>query len=85
MVKKKRKNGRQRVGCYRNCQEHRITAGLEISDLVAILGQGGPKERTLRRLEQGGSIRLASAYKVFHALNNRLGTKFEANEEIEEK
>ena len=74
----------QRLGRYPNVQDHRIRAGLEISDLVTLLGDAGPKERSLRRLEVGQAIRLAGVFRVFHVLNERLGKTLKADDEIVE-
>jgi hypothetical protein len=77
------KRPRSRMGCFPNLQTLRIQAGLEIHDLVAALPDG-PKERSLRRLEEGRSIRLAGAFRVFHVINKKVGGLDHKIEVVEE-
>lgn len=75
---------KQILGSFPNMQQHRIKAGLEISDLVTALG-GKPGERSLRRLENGGSIRMTSVNRIFNILNDRLGGILIADVELKQE
>ena len=62
----------RQMGHFPRCGELRNRAGLDLTTLASKLGSEGPKERSIRRLEAGHSIRLAGAYRVGHALNAHL-------------
>lgn len=85
-ISKKRGTGkrRQKMGLFPNLEQHRLQAGFQISDLAALLNDGGPSERSLRRLEDGYSIRLASVHRVFNVLDDKLGNSLDRNSEIVE-
>jgi len=60
------------MGKFPRAKELRNKAGLDLSTLVSRLGAEGPKERSIRKLEEGDAIRLAGVYRVGHVLNSSL-------------
>jgi len=56
--------------------------GWEVTDLVAKLPNGRPSISSIYRLEQGYAIRLASARRVFDAVNDAVGSTLDATKEL---
>jgi hypothetical protein len=56
--------------------------GWEVADLAAKLPAGQLSTATLYRLEQGKSIRVTSARKVFEVINGALGGKLDVKKEL---
>ena len=61
-----------KMGKFPRCSDFRNRAGLDLTTLTARLGAPGPKERSIRRLESGHSIRLAGVYRIAHEINSEL-------------
>ena len=67
---------------FPNLQKHRTELGWEVSDLVAKMPDGRPKEASIRRLEKGRGIRASSVHRVFDVVNRSLGGKLDRTQEI---
>ena len=56
--------------------------GWEVVDLVAKLPDGRPSISSVYRLEQGGTIRVPNARRVFDVVNQALGNTLDASKEL---
>lgn len=75
---------KQALGLYPNLQKHRNELGLSIPELLAKV-DNPPSEKSVRRLEAGQPIRLATVNKLFNAViaSNGSGHSLDRDVEIE--
>jgi len=61
-------SSREPMGLFPNLQGLRMKLGWSIQDLLQKTSQA-PSEKSVRRLEKGVPVRLATAHKLFNAVN----------------
>lgn len=70
-------------GRFPNFRPYRTECGLEISDVMARLPNGHPKESSIRRLDSGQAIRLVNVHRIFDVINTAKGGILDRRTEIE--
>jgi predicted transcriptional regulator len=72
---------KQQLARFPNLSKYRVELGLSISELSAKIGPV-PSEKSIRRLEEGTPIRIASVNKVFNYINTQMGGLLQRPKEV---
>jgi hypothetical protein len=71
-----------RKASFPRLREIREELGWEVPDILVKLQGGKPSIASIYRLEQGHSLRVANARRVFDVINQALGVKLDPKKEL---